>query len=100
MFERRLTDPVVGGTTHEVIEVIHRRETGMSVVVVAHGGDGVDAHASMHEFPLDFGMTFEDAEQLVMQLPEYAEVETEQSLVERMRALLTPEQLAELGLGE
>lgn len=99
MFERNLTDPIVGGTIHEVVEIIHRRETMTSAVVVDHTGGG-DLHTSRHEYPLDFGMTFEEAEQLVMRLPEYAEVETEQSLVERMRALLTPEQLAELGLGD
>lgn len=100
MFTRRLVDPLVAGTEHEVIELIHRRETDTTVLVVDHGGDEVERHTSLHETEQRLGMTFEQAEQLVMQLPEYAEVETEQSLVERMRALLTPEQLAELGLGE
>lgn len=99
MFERNLTDPVVGGTIHEVVEIIHRRETMTSAAMVDHSGNG-ELHTSRHEFPLDFDMTFEQAEQMVMELPEYAEAEPEQTLVERMRAMLTPEQLAELGLGE
>lgn len=99
MFERNLTDPVVGGTIHEVVEIIHRRETMTSAAMVDHSGDG-ERHTSRHEFPLDFGMTFEQAEQAIMELPEYAELEDEQTLVERMRSVLTPEQLAELGLGE
>lgn len=98
MFKRTLTDNAVEGTSHDVAQVIHRRDVNATEVAVVHTGENVYPHVSTHEFPLDFGMTFEDAEQLVMQLPEYAEVETEQSLVERMRALLTPEQLAELGL--
>ena len=84
---------------HEVVLVSHER-VGKTFIHVRHHALGAEPIQTMHEFPLDLGMTFEQAEQLVMQLPEYAEVETEQSLVERMRALLTPEQLAELGLGE
>lgn len=96
MFNRTLTDNAVAGTSHDVAQVIHRRDVNATEVAVIHTGDNVYPHVSTHEFPLDFGMTFEDAERLVMELPEYAE--PEQALVERMRSVLTPEQLAELGL--
>lgn len=98
MFNRTLTDNAVEGTSHDVAQVIHRRDVNATDVAVIHTGENVYPHVSTHEFPLDFGMTFEDAERLVMELPEYAEVEDEQSLVERMRTMLTPEQLAELGI--
>lgn len=84
---------------HEVVLVSHER-AGKTFIHVRHHALGAEPIQTMHEFPLDLGIDFEQAEQLVMELPEYAEATPEQSLVERMRAMLTAEQLAELGLGE
>lgn len=100
MFERRLTDFVVEGTTHEVSQVSHELQRQQTLVTCEHWGGSTGRHSSLHIRELAQGMTFEQAEEWLLTLPEYAEVETEQSLVERMRALLTPEQLAALGLGE
>lgn len=100
MFVRRLTDMLVAGTIHEAIEIIHRHENDTTLIIVDHSGDEAERHQSIHEIPLALGIDFEQAEQLVMELPEYAEATPEQTLMERMRAMLTPEQLAELGLGE
>ena len=82
---------------HEVVLVSHER-AGKTFIHVRHHALGAEPIQTMHEFPLDLGIDFEQAERLVMELPEYAE--PEQTLVERMRAMLTAEQLAELGLGE
>lgn len=100
MFERTLTDFVVEGTTHEVSQVSHELQRQQTLVTCEHWGGSSGRHSSLHIRELAQGMTFEQAEEWLLTLPEYAEAEPEQSLVERMRAMLTPEQLAELGLGE
>lgn len=97
MFKAIIAINDVQTDSHEVRHITHTRD-GITSIYVEHymGGEQVYLGTS-HDFPLALGMTFEDAERLVMELPEYAE--PEQSLMERMRAMLTPEQLAELGLG-
>lgn len=96
MFERTLTDFVVEGTTHEVSQVSHELQRQQTLVTCEHWGGSTGRHSSLHIRELAQGMTFEQAEEWLLTLPEYAE--SEQTLVERMRAMLTPEQLAELGL--
>lgn len=100
MFKATTTIGDVQTDSHEVRHITHTRD-GITSIYVEHymGGEQVYLGTS-HDFPLALGIDFEQAERLVMELPEYAEAETEQSLMERMRAMLTPEQLAELGLGE
>lgn len=98
MFERTLTDFVVEGTTHEVSQVSHELQNQRTLVTCEHWGGSSGRHSSLHICELAQGMTFEQAEEWLLTLPEYAEVEDEQSLVERMRAMLTPEQLMDLNL--
>lgn len=84
---------------HRVSEIVHNAE-GTTITVQSTPDDHFDANwvETWASVPLALGIDFEQAEQMVQQLPEYAEAEPEQSLVERMRAMLTPEQLAELGI--
>lgn len=98
MFKATTTIGDVQTDSHEVRHITHTRD-GITSIYVEHymGGEQVYLGTS-HDFPLALGIDFEQAEQLVMELPEYAT--PEQTLVERMRAMLTAEQLAELGLGE
>ena len=83
---------------HSVSLVNHDGGAGLTIVICDHWAQGQQVNSTHNERELDDGMTFSDAEEWLMTLPEYAEVESERSLVERMRAVLTPEQLAELGL--
>lgn len=98
MFERTLTTFEVEGTHHEVEQVTHEKALDKTWVMCAHWGEGVVRHSSVHAMPLDWSVDFDKAEEWLLTLPEYAEAEPEQTLVERMRAMLTAEQLAELGL--
>lgn len=100
MFERQIIVHDATGTFHEVSQVTHERSTDTTWVMCDHWDEGGERVSTVHAKPLDWSIDFETAEEWLLTLPEYAEVETEQSLVERMRALLTPEQLAELGLGD
>lgn len=97
MFTREITINGITVTEHRVAYIMHTKDAETHVMVEHSTGEETPL-ISEYVFPLSLGMTFEDAERLVMELPEYAEVEDEQSLVERMRAMLTPEQLAELGI--
>lgn len=99
MFTREITINGITVTEHRVAYIMHTKEAKTHVMVEHSVGDETPL-ISEHIFPLALGLTFEQAEQLVMELPEYAEATPEQSLMERMRAMLTAEQLAELGLGE
>ena len=99
MFTKEITINGITVTEHRVAYIMHTKEDKTHVMVEHSVGDDTPL-ISEHVFPLALGIDFEQAEQMVQQLPEYAEAEDEQSLVERMRALLTPEQLAALGLGE
>lgn len=97
MFTREITINGITVTEHRVAYIMHTKEAKTHIMVEHSVGDETPL-ISEHVFPLALGIDFEQAEQLVLTLPEYAEVEDEQSLVERMRAMLTPEQLAELGI--
>ena len=101
MFEKRITLRGETCRLHRVSGIAHTQD-GTTITVESTPDDHFDANwvETWATVPLALGIDFEDAERLVMELPEYAEAEDEQSLVERMRALLTPEQLAALGLGE
>lgn len=98
MFKRNVEIYGQRSDEHEVRLVNHDREANLTIVVVDHWMQGQQVNSTHHERELDDSMTFADAEEWLKTLPEYAEVESEQSLVERMRSVLTPEQLAELGL--
>lgn len=84
--------------THSVSLVNHDGGNQLTIIICDHWMGGQQVDSTHHERELDDTMTFTDAEEWLKTLPEYAEVESEQSLVERMRSILTPEQLAELGL--
>lgn len=98
MFERQLTVHGASGTYHEVSQVMHERATGQTWVMCDHWDEGGERMSTVHAMPLDWSVDFDKAEEWLLTLPEYAEAEPEQTLVERMRAMLTAEQLAELGL--
>lgn len=97
MFTREITINGITVTEHRVAYIMHTKEAKTHIMVEHSVGDETPL-ISEHVFPLALGIDFEQAEQMVQQLPEYAEAESEQSLVERMRAMLTAEQLAELGI--
>lgn len=101
MFERDIRLRGEMCRLHRVSEIVHTQD-GTTITVQSTPDDHFDANwvETWATVPLALGIDFEQAERLVMELPEYAEATSEQSLVERMRAMLTAEQLAELGLGE
>lgn len=98
MFKRNIEIYGQRSDEHEVRLVNHDREANLTIVVVDHWARGQQVNGTHHELPLNDSLTFADVEEALLGMPEYAEVEDERSLVERMRSVLTPEQLAELGL--
>lgn len=83
---------------HAVSLVNHDGIAGLTIIICDHWMQGQQVNSTHHERELDDTMTFADAEEWLKNLPEYRELESEESLIERLRAILTPEQLAELDL--
>ena len=98
MFKRNIEIFGQRSDEHEISLVSHDQPANITIIICDHWMHGQRVNSTHHEKDIDDSMTFSDAEEWLKNLPEYRELESEESLIEKMRAILTPEQLAKLDL--
>ena len=96
MIERNVRLP--GGAVadrHRAWYICHDADSEVTTVHVMHYAGEAPVTSIGYEFALDVGLTFDEAEELVAELPEMEEYADDRAaLVADMAALLTDEQMA------